>query len=42
MLPYTGFFIPSSIGGGGVSGLSTADGGTAIADNALIRGDGTT
>lgn len=28
-------------GGGGVSGLSTADGGTAIADNAIIRGDGT-
>lgn len=41
MLPFTGFFIPSSVGGG-VSGLSTADGGTAIADNALIRGDGTT
>lgn len=28
-------------GGGGVSGLTTADGGTAIADNAIIRGDGT-
>lgn len=28
-------------GGGGVSGLATADGGTAIADNAIIRGDGT-
>lgn len=31
-----------SAGGAGVSGLSTADGGTAIADNAIIRGDGTT
>lgn len=29
-------------GGGGVSGLSTADGGTALADNVLVRGDGTT
>lgn len=28
-------------GGGGVSGLTSADGGTAIADNAIIRGDGT-
>lgn len=29
-------------GGGGVSGLTSATGGTAIADNAIIRGDGTT
>ena len=29
-------------GGGGVSGLSTADGGTALSDNAIVRGDGTT
>lgn len=29
-------------GGGGVSGLSTADGGTALADNVIVRGDGTT
>lgn len=28
--------------GGGVSGLDTADGGTALADNAIVRGDGTT
>ncbi len=42
MLPYTGFFIPSAIGGGGVSGLATADGGVAIGNNQLIRGDGTT
>jgi len=28
-------------GGGGVSGLATADGGTAIADNVAVRGDGT-
>lgn len=29
-------------GGGGVTGLTSAAGGVAIADNALIRGDGTT
>jgi hypothetical protein len=28
--------------GGGVSGLTAADGGTAIADNAIVRGQGTT
>lgn len=42
-LPFTGFIIPSGgSGGAGVSGLDTADGGTAIADNAIIRGDGAT
>lgn len=34
--------IVSIGGGGGVSGLSTADGGTALSDNAIVRGDGTT
>lgn len=29
-------------GGAGVSGLSTANGGTALADNTIVRGDGTT
>lgn len=29
-------------GGAGVSGLTTADGGTAIADNKVVRGDGAT
>jgi hypothetical protein len=28
-------------GGAGVSGLNTADGGTALADNVAVRGDGT-
>lgn len=37
----TGSAAGSGGGGGGVSGLSTADGGTAIADNVVIRGDGT-
>lgn len=34
--------IASGGGGGGVSGLTAADGGTAIADNAAVRGDGGT
>src|SRR5690606_181304 len=34
--------IESGGGGGGVSGLASADGGTALADNAIVRGDGTT
>lgn len=33
--------LTGSAGGAGVSGLTSADGGTAIADNVLIRGDGT-
>lgn len=36
------FSQPPSGGGGGVSGLATADGGTALADNKVVRGDGTT
>lgn len=32
----------SAASGGGVSGLTSADGGDAIADNEVIRGDGTT
>lgn len=39
MQPYRKFTNASS---GGVPGLSNAAGGTAIADNAVIRGDGTT
>lgn len=42
--PLNGIISPSGGGGGGagVSGLTTADGGNAIADNEIIRGDGTT
>lgn len=42
-LPFNGFVVPSGGGSssGGVSGLDTADGGTALADNVVVRGDGT-
>lgn len=39
MQPFRKF---TNSGGGGVTGLLSASGGTAIADNAMIRGDGTT
>ena len=40
--PWEAVSIGGGAGGAGVSGLDTADGGTALADNALVRGDGTT
>lgn len=41
MTTFNGMIFDAS-GGAGVSGLATADGGTAIANNAVIRGDGAT
>lgn len=35
------FSQPPAAGGGGVSGLATANAGTAITDNKVVRGDGT-
>lgn len=37
-----GSLLEGDGGGAGVSGLTTADGGTALADNVIVRGDGTT
>lgn len=43
MNPLNGVVSPGGgSGGAGVSGLTTADGGTALADNVIVRGDGTT
>jgi hypothetical protein len=39
---FNGLIYNSSGGGAGVSGLTTADAGTAIGDNQIIRGDGAT
>jgi hypothetical protein len=38
---FNGCAPPGMSGGGGASGLDTADGGNAIGDNEVIRGDGT-
>ena len=40
--PWVAQAIGGGAGGAGVSGLDTADGGTALADNTIVRGDGTT